>query len=489
VTSVKTAPLLVVAGGGGGGGGFGALNGASQGKENDQGGAGGAGGNIGGQGVNGRFSPGPGEAFGGGGGGHWGIAYGGPPAFAPGGGGGGGWSTATVSDAVSDVAFLSGGPGAPNLGVAPGLNGSVVLTTNEVQGFTAGVHSFNPPAGTTQMTVYLEGASGGHRFKSVNIPLNGALGSPGGSTKATFPFVPTQQPYFVIVSGYGNHHGGGGFGEGGDQGQVGDESLGFDGGGVAAALPSKAPILPGDKSCCSTPGAAGVVAGMASEVPVASAGLGATGMVRPAIKAFMAVKAAQLPQSPAITAVVRPLPRVAGPAAVVAVARLKEAGAGDGGAGIPVLGTGAGGGGGGSGDCFFDGSAIDPTFGFGSVVGDGIGIVTFIADSSIAVLQPVLAKPIAMHGQARNIGDGNPDGVVRIEGKAFDAEFFIPRSAPRPGDVYIDKIADRGEREGRTLSSGQSCAPPSDHVASVGQKPSRRCSLRNRAGGDAQGQG
>jgi hypothetical protein len=90
---------------------------------------------------------------------------------------------------------------------------------------------------------------------------------------------------------------------------------------------------------------------------------------------------------------------------------------GDGGIGIPVIGLGAGGGGGGSGDCFFDGSAIDPTFGNGSVAGDGIGIVTFIADPSIAVLQPVLATPIALHGQARNIGDGNPDGVVRIEGK------------------------------------------------------------------------
>jgi hypothetical protein len=146
------------------------------------------------------------------------------------GGGGGGWSTATVSAAVSDIAFLSGGPGAPNFGVAPGLNGSVVLTTNKVQGFTARANSFNPPAGTTQMTVYLEGASGGNRVKTV-APLNSALGSPGGSSKATFPFLPSQQPYFVFIGLYGSQHGGGGYSAGGDQGQVGGASNGFDGGG------------------------------------------------------------------------------------------------------------------------------------------------------------------------------------------------------------------------------------------------------------------
>ncbi len=284
VASVTSAPVLIVAGGGGGGGGYGALNGAFTNKVNNTGGAGGAGGDIGSQGANGNSSPGPGVTLGGcggnaagtetcntasstptgnsggsapagggggggggggyfgGGGGVGGLAYGGPPAFSPGGGGGGGLSVASTVPAISDVAFLSGGPGAPNLGVAPGLNGSVVLTTNKVEGFAAGVASFDPPAGTTQMTVYLEGASGGNRTNAANTLVNSAFGSPGGSMKATFPFVSNQQPYWMIVGGYGNQHGGGGYGEGGDQGQVGGDSDGFDGGGGGgAALESTDP--------------------------------------------------------------------------------------------------------------------------------------------------------------------------------------------------------------------------------------------------------
>ena len=353
VASVTSAPVLIAAGGGGGGGGYGALNGDFTNKVNNTGGAGGAGGDIGSQGVNGSSSPGPGVTIGGcggnaagtetcntasstptgnsggsapaggggggggggyfgGGGGVGGLAYGGPPAFSPGGGGGGGLSVASTVPAISDVAFLSGGPGAPNFGVAPGLNGSVVLTTNKVEGFTAGVASFDPPAGTTQMTVYLEGASGGNRTNAANTLVNSAFGSPGGSMKATFPFVSSQQPYWMIVGGYGNQHGGGGYGSGGDQGQVGGGSEGFDGGGGGGGTAFESTRARRGTIASAAPGAGGAWC----------AGNGAPGNDEEAT----AVRGCGR-RPPAITAAVRPLRRAPGAAVAAAAATRKVAGA------------------------------------------------------------------------------------------------------------------------------------------------------------------
>ncbi|MGH6839815.1 MAG: hypothetical protein ACREDT_13655 [Methylocella sp.] len=323
-------------------------------------------------------------------------------------------STVTFGAAVSYFAFLSGGPGAPNFGVAPGLNGSVVLTTNLVRGFTARATSFNPPAGTTQMTVYLEGANGGSRCDSCIVPVNSALGSPGGSMKATFPFVPSQQPYFVFIGLYGSQHGGGGYSAGGDQGQVGGSSNGFDGGGGGGSsgfsihdnfltlLVAGGGGGGGGDGTGRTGGVGGAWCGGNGAPGNQGGGNGGQGGVASTINGDNGGSSTAFAG--------------AGAGGGGGGGGPQGGGGGDGGAGIPVVGTGSGGGGGGAGDCFNDGSAIDPTAGFGSVAGDGIAIVTFIADPSIAV-QPVLAKPIALHGRARNIGDGNPDGVVRIEGK------------------------------------------------------------------------
>ena len=458
VASVTSAPVLIVAGGGGGGGGYGALNGAFKNEENDTGGAGGAGGNSGGQGVNGSSSPGPGVTLGGcggnaagtetcntasstptgnsgdsapgggggggGGGGYFGggagvggVPYGGPPAFSPGGGGGGGQSVASNVPSISDVAFLSGGPGAPNFGVAPGLNGSVVLTTNKVEGFTAGVYKFNPPAGTTQMSVYLEGASGGNRTNAADAPVNSALGSPGGSMQATFPFVSSQQPYWMIVGGYGNQHGGGGYGAGGDQGQVGGGSEGFDGGGGGGGTAFENSDPDGTQTMLLDAGGGGGGGGNGVGSGGGAGGAWCAGNGVPGNDGgghggqggAAAFASGDHGGSSTATA--------GGGAGGGGGGGNPQGGrGGDGGSGIPILGTGSGGGGGGAGDCYFAGSAIDPTAGFGSVAGDGIGMVTFIADPSLAAT-PVSAEPTVLKGWARNIGDGKPDGVVRIEGR------------------------------------------------------------------------
>ena len=461
VTAVTSAPVLIVAGGGGGGGGYGTLNGAFSNLENDSGGAGGAGGNVGNQGVNGSSSPGPGVTMGGcggnaagaqacstasstptgnsgnsapgggggggGGGGYFGggagvggLPYHGPPAFSPGGGGGGGLSVASDVPSISDVALLSAGPGAPNFGVVPGLNGSVVLTTNKVEGFTAGVYKFNPPAGTTQMTVYLEGASGGNRVQANDVAVNSALGSPGGSMKATFPFVASQQPYWMIVGHYGNQQGGGGYGAGGDQGHVGDELLGFDGGGGGGGTAFESTIPTGAQTPLLDAGGGGGGGGNGVGSAGGAGGAWCAGNGSPGYQGGGhggeggAAAATSGDHGGSSTATAG-----AGAGGGGGGGNPQGGRGGDGGSGIPILGTGSGGGGGGAGDCFNDGSAIDPTAGFGSVASDGIAIVTFVADPSLAAT-PVLAEPVALHGQARNIGDGSPDGIVRIEGRVME---------------------------------------------------------------------
>jgi hypothetical protein len=452
VASVTSAPVLIVAGGGGGGGGFGNDVGVTPGVVRNNGGSGGAGAGINGQGVNGSPDPGTGmipggcggnahdascntassspsgknggNGSGGAGGGGGGGFFGGGGGIAgyfdinqiqwfAGGGGGGSLSVASNVPAISDVAFLSGGPGAPNFGVAPGLNGSVVLTTNKVEGFPAGVFSFNPPAGTTQMTVYLEGASGGHRSAGAGL-TDGGPGSPGGSMTATFPFVESEQPYWSIIGAYGNQHGGGGYGAGGDQGRAGDGASGFDGGGGGGGSAFENNEPAGGQTVLLDAGGGGGGGGD-GEGAGGAGGTGCAGNGAPGAKG-----GAHGGEGGA--AATTRGDNGGGSAPIVG-----GGGGGGGGGGNPQGGRGgdggkgigvfiAPGGGGGAGGCSSAGSAIDPTAGIGSVAGDGIGIVTFVADPSIAAI-PVQTQPLALHGLAQNVGDDKPDGLVRIEGK------------------------------------------------------------------------